>query len=105
MNDRLSKFRFLFFSLFGVRYRELPFGTRRKEIVTALSDLSAEKCGGSGTPAFEVNNEYFRIGRQKVRICTEDGMFVSLWGPKRLVDDLYEKIIENVKARLECHQD
>ncbi len=100
MRDRTSRLRSFFASLVGLRYRELPFGTRREEIDAALSDLRAQKCGESGTPAFEVNNEYFRIGRRRVRVCTEDEMFVSLCGSKRLVDALYESIVARSEARL-----
>jgi len=96
---KMAKFRTLFMSLFGMRYRELPFGTRREEIEAALSELDAEKCGESGTPAFEVNNEYFRIGRRKLRVCTEDEMFVSLWGSRALVDQVYARVMESWEAR------
>jgi len=77
MRDSISRFRSMFMAWIGLRYRELPLGTRREEIEAALSDLHAQKCGESGTPAYEVNNEYFRIGRRKVRVCTEDEMIVS----------------------------
>ncbi len=100
MRDYTTRLRSFLTSLVGLRYRELPFGTRRKEIETALSDLHAQKCGESGTPGYEVNNEYFRIGRRKVRVCTEDGMFVSLWGSRRLVDSLYEAILARSEGRL-----
>ena len=61
MRDYTTRLRSFLTSLVGLRYRELPFGTRRKEIETALSDLHAQKCGESGTPGYEVNNEYFRM--------------------------------------------
>ena len=86
-------------SFFGMRYRELPFGVRREEIEAALSDLDAQKCSESGTPAFEVNNEVFRIGRRKLRLCTEDEMLVSLWGSKALVDDVYTRITSRLERR------
>ena len=105
MHDRISRLRSFFASLVGLRYRELPFGTRRDQIEAALSDLQAQKCGESGTPAFEVNNEYFRIGRRHVRVSTEDEMFVSLWGSKRLVDSLYESIVTRSEAKLRSGQD
>lgn len=98
MHDGISRFRAWFMSLLGRRYRELPFGTRREHIEGALTDLQAEKYAESGTPAYELNNEYFRIGRRKVKVCTEDELFVSLWGSKRVVDSLYCKIIERAEA-------
>ena len=85
-------------ALIGRRYRELPFGTRREHIEAALSALRAEKYAESGTPAYELNNEYFRIGRRKVKVCTEDELFVSLWGSKTVVDTLYRKIVERAEA-------
>lgn len=100
MHDRISKLRSVLMALLGLRYRELPFGTRREEIEAALSDLHAQKYGESGTPACEVNNEYFRIGRRRVRVCTEDEMFVSLWGRRALVDSLYASIVSRSEARL-----
>ncbi len=100
MRDSISKFRSLFMRCMGLRYRELPLGTRREEIEAALSDLHAQKCAESGTPAYEVNNEYFRIGHRKVRVCTEDEMFVSLWGSKALVDSLYQSIASRSETRL-----
>jgi hypothetical protein len=100
MRDSVSRFRSMFMTCIGLRYRELPFGTRREEIESALSELHAQKCGESGTPAYEINNEYFRIGRRKVRVCTEDEMFVSLWGSKGLVDSLYQRIASRAERRL-----
>jgi hypothetical protein len=84
-----------------MRYRELPgFGSDlRQAIEDTLAELHAEKCGESGTPAFEINNEYFRIGRRKIRVWTEDEMDVSLWGSKKLVDQVYAKVVEKLKAR------
>jgi len=100
MRDHITRLRSFLTSLVGLRYRELPFGTRREEIGVALSEPHAQKCGESGTPAYEVNNEYFRIGRRKVRVCTEDEMFVSFWGSKRLVDSLCQSILSRSEARL-----
>lgn len=64
-----------------------------------LADFDAQKIGESGSPAYEVNNEYFRIGRRKLRICTEDEMFVSLWGSKSLVDPVYLRIVEKLRVK------
>ena len=91
-------------SLLGMRYRELPFGTRREQIEAALSAVQAEKRSESGSPAFEVNNEYFRIRRRRVRVCTEDEMFVSLWGSRTLVDSLHASIISRSTAKREDPQ-
>lgn len=85
--------------LIGMRYRELPFGARRAEIEAALSELGARKYGESGTPAFEVHNEEFRIGRKWLRVCTENEMFVSLWGSKAVVDHVYARVMESWEAR------
>jgi len=101
MLDHISKFRSLFMTCMGWRYRELPFGTRREEIESALADLHAQKCGECGTPAYEVNNEHFRVGRRKVRVCTEDEMFVSLWGSKLLIDPIHDSIISRSAARMQ----
>src|SRR5882672_7458302 len=95
----LTKFRSLFMSCFGMRYRELPFDVRREEIEAALSELNAQKCSESGSPAYEVNNEVFRIGRRKLRLCTEDEMLVSLWGSKALVDNVHQRILGKVERR------
>jgi hypothetical protein len=97
-HDRISRFRSWIMTLVGRGYRELPFGTRRDDIEAALSELQAKKCAESGTPAYELNNEYFRIGRRRIKICTEDELFVSLWGSKELVDDLYRKITERTEV-------
>ena len=85
-------------SLVGMRYRELPSSVSRHDIDAVLTALRAEKISQSGSPAFEVTNDYFRIGRQKLRLCTEDEMFVSLWGPKTLVDQVYARAIEHSEA-------
>jgi hypothetical protein len=95
----MSKIRSICARLVGLKYRELPFGTRREDIEAALAELDAHKCGESGTPAFEVNNEYFRIGRRKLRVCTEDDMFVSLWGARQLVDRVHARVTESWEAR------
>lgn len=89
----ISRIRFVCARLIGMRYRELPFGTRRRDIETALLELHAEKRGESGTPCYEINNEYFRIGRRTLRVCTEDEMFVSLWGAKDLVDRVFARVM------------
>lgn len=97
----LCRIRSVAAALVGMRYRDLPgFGPDlRQAIEDTFAELHAEKCGESGTPAFEVNNEYFRIGRRKIRVCTEDERDVSLWGSKNLVDQVYTKIVERLKAR------
>lgn len=82
-----------------MKYAELPDGISREDIEAVLAELHAKKRGESGAPAFEVNNEYFRIDGRKLRVCTEDELFVSLWGPKRLVDEVYARIVERWKAR------
>ena len=73
--------------------------TAREAVANALADVGAEKCGESGSPAYEVNNEYFRVGRRRIRVCTEDGMFVSIWGPRGLVDEVCARTIENLKTK------
>lgn len=97
----LCRIRSVAAALVGKRYRDLPgFGPDLREAIEdTLAELQAEKCGESGTAAFEVNNEYFRIGRRKIRVCTEDVRDVSLWGSKNLVDQVYAKIVEKLKAR------
>lgn len=94
-----SKIRTICARLVGMNYRELPLDTRREDIEMALSGLDAEKCSESGSPAGEVTNEYFRVGRRKLRVCTEDEMVVSLWGAKALVDQVYARVVESWKAR------
>ena len=97
----LSKIRSIAASLIGQRYRELPeFEPRlRAAIAGVLSEIGAKKYRESGTPAYEINNEYFQVGRRKFRICVEDEMFVSLWGPRPLVDDVYARIMKKLGAR------
>lgn len=88
-------------SFIGMRYRELPgFGSDlRQAIEDTLAEFGAQKYGESGSPTFEVNNEYFRIGNRTLRICTEDEMDVSLWGSKSLVDQVYFNIVDKLKSR------
>jgi hypothetical protein len=95
----LHGFRSFLASLLGLAYQELPAGIVREDIDAVLDEFNAQPCGESGTPAYEVNNEYFRIGRRKVRLCTEDEMFVSVWGPKDLVREFYAKIIAKMQSR------
>lgn len=97
----ISKIRSVCALLVGKRYKELPGfgGDLRDAIEDTLTDFGATKFAESGSPAFEVNNEYFRIGNRRLRICTEDEMFVSLWGSKVVVDPVYFKIVEKLKAR------
>ena len=99
--DTTDKIRTVTASLFGMRYRPLPgFGIDlRTAVEDTLAEFNAVKCGESGSPAYEVNNEYFRIGRRRIRLCTEDEREVSLWGPKRLVDQVYAAIVEKLKSR------
>jgi hypothetical protein len=72
-------------------------GDAKDAVVQTLADLGAEFCGESGTPCYELNNEYFRVGRRKIRVCTEDEMFVSLWGSKALVETVYSKAVEKMR--------
>ena len=97
---RLSGIRSFCANLVGMNYRELPGSGAelRQAIQSVLADFGAEKCGESGSPAYEVNNEYFRIGGRKLRVCTEDEMFVSLWGSKALVDRVYARIVEKLHS-------
>lgn len=92
-----SKIRAFCARLVGMLYCELPFGTSRDQIEDALTQLGAVKYGESGTAAFEVNYEHFRIGSRKLRICTEDEMIVSLWGSRGLVDEVFALITESPK--------
>jgi len=98
---RNSQIRSVCAFLIGIRYRELPgFGSDlRRAIEDTLINFGATKQSESGSPAFEVNNEYFRIGNRKLRICTEDEMFVSLWGSKAIVDAVYFAIVQKLKVR------
>lgn len=98
----IAKMRLILASLVGRTYQELPGDLvfepgLRKAIKESLLEINAEKYFESGTPAFEVNNEYFRIGRFKLRILTEDEMFVSIWGPKALVTDFYNRIKQKLE--------
>jgi hypothetical protein len=90
----------IFARLIGNRYRELPgFGRDvRLAIEKTLAEFGAEKYGEAGSPAYEINNEYFRIGGRKLRVCTEDEMFVSLWGGRELVDRVYARVMERLGA-------
>ena len=101
MIDKLTRIRTICARLIGMRYREMPGigGDAKRAILDVLTEMGAEFCGESGTPAYEVNNEYFRIGRRKIRVCTEDELFVSLWGRKALVEAVYFKAIEKMRSR------
>ena len=98
--DSVSRLRGLLMNCFGLRCRELPIGTWREEIEEALAEVHAQKYDESGSPAYEVNNEYFRLGQLKVRVCTEDEMFVSLWGSRVVVDFLYRSIVFRSEMRM-----
>jgi hypothetical protein len=97
----ITKIRCFCARLVGKRYRELPGsgGDAKDAVVDALTDLGAEYCGESGSPGYEVNNEFFRVGGRKIRVCTEDDLFVSIWGSKALVETVYGKAVEKLKAR------
>lgn len=87
--------------LIGMRYQEMPgLGFDAKEtLIDTLAELGAEFCGESGTPCYEVNNEYFRVNGRKIRVCTEDDLFISLWGSKALVETVYSKAVEKMRAK------
>lgn len=97
----ISKIRSFCARLVGMRYHEMPGsgGDAKSAVVDVLGDMGAEFCGESGSPAYEVNNEYFRVGGRKIRVCTEDDLFVSLWGSKALVDTVYSKAVDRMRAR------
>ena len=82
-------------------YKEMPgcAGDAKAAVIDTLVELGAEFRGESGSPCYEVNNEYFRIDGRKIRVCTEDDLFISLWGSKALVETVYSKAIEKMRAR------
>jgi hypothetical protein len=96
-----AKIREICASLFGVYRRELPgFGRElRQAIEETLAEFGAVKYGEAGTPAYETNNEYFRIGGRKLKVSTDHEMFVSLWGSKAVVEPVYAKIMERLATR------
>lgn len=87
--------------LVRMKYQELPAvdGDARAALDAALAECGAVKCGQSGTPAYEVNNEYFRIDGRKLRVCTEDDLFVSLWGSKAAVERVYSRMLAQLRTR------
>jgi len=87
--------------LIGLRYREIPGSGSDAKVAVAevLTDLGAEFWGESGTPCYEVNNEYYRVGGRKIRVCTEDELFVSLWGSPALVETVYSKAVAKLRTR------
>ena len=74
-------------------------GEVRDAITDTLSDLGAEFCGESGSPCYEMNNEYFRVAGRRIRVCTEDELFISLWGPKSVVETVYSRAIKKLRAK------
>jgi uncharacterized protein (TIGR03067 family) len=93
------RIRSAFARIVGLHYRELlGWGADlRQALEETLDELHARKYKECGTPAYELNNEYFRIGRQKLKVSTEDEMDVSLWGPKSLVEEVYNRVVLAVK--------
>ncbi len=87
--------------LIGLRYRQLPGfgGDARDAAVDTLIDLGATFCGESGSPAYELNSECFRIGRRKIHVCTEDHWLAYLWGSKALVEAVYSGAVDKLRAR------
>lgn len=57
-----------------------------------LEELNAIKYKEKGTPCYELNWEFFKIKDQKIRIRTEDEIFVYLEGPKDLLDTIQRKL-------------
>jgi hypothetical protein len=86
----------------GLRYREMPGmgGDAKEAVLDALADLEADFRGESGSPCYEVNNEYFHVGGWRIRVCTEDELFISLWGPESLVETVYSRAVEKMRARV-----
>ena len=93
----VSKIRSAFARLLGLHYRELPGrgSDLRQALEETLAELNARKYKECGTPCYELNNEYYRIGNRALKVSTEDEMDVSLWGPKALV----EEIVRRLKAQ------
>ena len=97
----LTRIRSVCARLIGMKYREMPGmgGHARAAVRDMLAELGAEFRGESGSPCCEVNNEYFRVGGRKLRVCTEDELFVSLWGSKAIVETVYWGAVEKMRAR------
>src|SRR5256885_16331465 len=91
----VSKIRSALARMVGLRYRELPgWGAElRQALGDTLAELNARKYKECGTPCFELNNEYYRVGNRKLKVSTEDEMDVSLWGPKALVEEGYSGVV------------
>jgi len=84
--------------MLGLRYRELPgWGSDlRHALDETLAEMNAEKYKECGTPCYELNNEYYRIGNRKLKVSTEDEMDVSLWGPKVVVEQVYAGVVSRL---------
>ena len=65
----------------------------REALEETLCGLEAHKYKECGTPCYELNNEYYRIGKRTLKVSTEDEMFVAIWGPKDLVERVYGEVV------------
>jgi|SRR3954447_3360777 hypothetical protein len=81
--------------LFGFRRAVLGHWPHNRVIEAALAEI--ENAGGVvvgvyGAPAGELECKRFRVNGRRVRLCVEDYGDIVLWGPRRLVLDLSQKI-------------
>jgi hypothetical protein len=71
-----------------VKLGQWPHQPIVEAVVAALRDAGGEILSESGTPADEVRNVYFVVRGRRVRLCIEDYGDVTLWGSRRLVQEL-----------------
>ena len=98
MNMSYARLRSAFASIIGWRYRELPGmgGAVRQALDETLSDLQARKYKECGTPCYELNNEYYRIGKRTLKVSTEDEMEIGIWGSKELLEQVYGGVVRRL---------
>ena len=94
----LARLRSAVAAIVGWRYRELPGmgGGVRQALEETLFELNASNYKECGTPCYELNNEYFRIGKRTLKVSTEDEMFVGIWGAKDLVEEVYSGVVRRL---------
>jgi hypothetical protein len=88
-------------ALFGIGRAILGHWPHKSVIEAAVAEI--ENAGGVvvdtyGTSAGEMECTRFRVHGRLVRLCVEDYGDVTLWGPKRLVLDMSQKISNRLDA-------
>jgi hypothetical protein len=94
-----SSFIDVLIGLFGRSRARLAEWPQREVVESALAafrDCGGELYSESGTPEGELEVMHLRVRGRRMRLCIADYGGVTLWGPKRMVAKISQRVTERL---------